>query len=193
MPPRKPDQPHSRKDKKEYDRLYQQKRRAGWTDERRQKHRDAVRRYWTTKGYYARMGITKEEYDALFEAQGGKCAGCLTVPKDRLCIDHDHADGRVRALLCRSCNSALGLVKDNADTLRRLIALILYREETVPEADVRIGDQLYTMELGEGHRLVWPPDGGPQVGVSNAPFKHKPCQRCEAEGSKTAGEDPALD
>lgn len=46
-------------------------------------------------------GITPEQYDALLEAQGGRCALCGRQPKGkRLAVDHRHSDGQVRGLLC---------------------------------------------------------------------------------------------
>lgn len=52
--------------------------------------------------------VPREQYDALFAAQGGTCALCPATPKSRrLHIDHDHASGRVRGLLCHRCNRAL--------------------------------------------------------------------------------------
>ena len=51
-------------------------------------------------------------------SQGGKCAICgyaLYRPH----IDHDHATGRVRAILCHLCNVGLGSFKDNPEALER--------------------------------------------------------------------------
>lgn len=57
-------------------------------------------------------GITPDEYLALLQSQGGKCALCYTAEaKSRggeLVVDHDHETGRVRGLLCSPCNSWLG-------------------------------------------------------------------------------------
>lgn len=57
-----------------------------------------------------RHGITQAQYDEMLERQGGKCALCDFVPAGgrRLCIDHDHATGRRRGLLCGRCNTLLG-------------------------------------------------------------------------------------
>lgn len=58
-------------------------------------------------------GLTLEDFDAMVEQQGGRCAICHRVPPYRLCVDHDHEDGRVRGLLCVRCNSALGVFERN--------------------------------------------------------------------------------
>lgn len=53
-------------------------------------------------------GLTAEQYDALLERQGGRCAICRNRPgKKRLAVDHDHGTGEVRGLLCGSCNHDL--------------------------------------------------------------------------------------
>ena len=49
----------------------------------------------------------------------GKCAACGST--NRLCIDHDHETNKPRGLLCHNCNTALGLVGDNLETLTNLI------------------------------------------------------------------------
>lgn len=49
------------------------------------------------------LGVTDEEYAAMLERQGGGCAipGCNRTPKTRrFHVDHDHATGAVRELLC---------------------------------------------------------------------------------------------
>ena len=43
---------------------------------------------------------------ALFEMQAGRCAMCGS--EGVLVADHDHETGRLRGLLCRSCNSLEG-------------------------------------------------------------------------------------
>jgi Recombination endonuclease VII len=54
------------------------------------------------------LGVTDEEYARLLAAQGGHCALCPNEPKTRrLHVDHDHATGRVRGLLCHRCNRNL--------------------------------------------------------------------------------------
>lgn len=63
-----------------------------------------------------RYGITAAEADFLLEGQGGVCAICRTAPAVH--VDHDHATGAVRALLCFNCNGGLGQFKDDPELLR---------------------------------------------------------------------------
>lgn len=59
------------------------------------------------KGQY---GITVEQYEEMLASQNGVCAICQNPPakKQRLHVDHCHTTGRVRALLCWTCNTQLG-------------------------------------------------------------------------------------
>lgn len=81
------------------------------------------RRFYHVKSKY---GITRDDYEAMMEAQGGACAICLRAPEPgrHLAVDHEHDTGRVRGLLCRTCNSALGLFYENTDSMRRAIAYL---------------------------------------------------------------------
>lgn len=63
-----------------------------------------------------RYGITAEEADAMLVIQGGLCAICRTAPAAH--VDHDHATGAVRALLCFGCNGGLGQFRDDPESLR---------------------------------------------------------------------------
>jgi hypothetical protein len=66
--------------------------------------------------------LTEVEYKAMLEAQGGVCAICKEKPKgNRLAVDHIHGTDKVRGLLCKLCNPALGLFKDDPDRLNAAI------------------------------------------------------------------------
>lgn len=71
-------------------------------------------------------GIEAGEYERMYQAQDGKCAICrwATGKSRRLAVDHDHATGRVRGLLCSPCNRYLGYVRDNPDAYRRAAAYL---------------------------------------------------------------------
>lgn len=58
-------------------------------------------------------GFTGQDYDALFLKQGGRCAVCGKQQTQHLHVDHDHASGVVRGLLCSDCNTALGHLRDS--------------------------------------------------------------------------------
>jgi hypothetical protein len=62
-----------------------------------------------------KYGMTLGEFDRLLEAQGGGCAICGRAPGEgrKFDVDHDHVTGRVRRILCRPCNHALGLFKED--------------------------------------------------------------------------------
>jgi len=62
-----------------------------------------------------RYGITAAEADHLLNSQQGVCAICKVAPAAH--VDHDHATGAVRALLCFNCNGGLGQFKDDPKLL----------------------------------------------------------------------------
>jgi recombination endonuclease VII len=62
----------------------------------------------------ARFGLSAGEYDRMLLSQEGVCAICQEPPGCHpLHVDHCHATGRVRGLLCRGCNHGLGNFKDD--------------------------------------------------------------------------------
>lgn len=74
-------------------------------------------------------GISLEEYALMFEAQLGLCAICgQPEPRDdgNLCVDHNHATGEVRGLLCHNCNKSLGLMNDDYTRLRAAAYYLKY-------------------------------------------------------------------
>ena len=66
-------------------------------------------------------GVTQEQYDALFAAQGGVCAICLQPAARALDVDHHHDSGTVRGLLCNKHNRALGLFGEDIGLLQEAI------------------------------------------------------------------------
>lgn len=69
----------------------------------------------------ARYGTTVENYELMFQRQGGICLICKKSQKRRLDVDHSHKTGKIRGLLCRRCNIALGLLDDNVSIIKNLI------------------------------------------------------------------------
>lgn len=72
-------------------------------------------------------GLSMKEYNDLLSTQRGLCAICERperVANRRLAIDHCHTTGRVRGLLCRSCNVSLGNFNDSVELLQKAIEYI---------------------------------------------------------------------
>jgi hypothetical protein len=71
--------------------------------------------------YHLRRQGWEDAFDRLNEEQGGVCAICEQPCRTgkRLAVDHDHQTGHVRGLLCRTCNSGIGLLNDDPDLLRK--------------------------------------------------------------------------
>lgn len=93
-----------------------------------------------------RFGLTRGQFDAMFEAQGNACAICATTdPGPRFwCVDHDHAccpeAGRscgscIRGILCGPCNHALGNMRDRPELLRAAAHYLERNPHRLPSPD----------------------------------------------------------
>ena len=67
-------------------------------------------------------GMSSAEFQAMVDAQGGVCAICVERPAVH--VDHDHATGQVRGVLCFPCNAALGQFLDRTDLLTRAVSYL---------------------------------------------------------------------
>lgn len=68
--------------------------------------------------------LTNLDYDRMLEEQNGRCMICgrhQSEFKNRFNVDHDHTTGKVRALLCVSCNTGLGKFRDNVEIMNKAI------------------------------------------------------------------------
>ena len=87
-------------------------------DARKTSEKASHRRRWAADSDFrdrkraGRYGLSLQDYRAMRERQGNVCGICKT-PGKPLCVDHCHATGKVRGLLCRDCNLGLGNYKDN--------------------------------------------------------------------------------
>ncbi|MFE9767035.1 endonuclease VII domain-containing protein [Streptomyces sp. NPDC005808] len=81
----------------------------------------------------SRYGITAE---TLTELMRRPCDICGAPPgsfQRSHAIDHEHSSGRVRGVLCHSCNLALGHFKDDPERLARAVSYLAH------DADYRAG------------------------------------------------------
>lgn len=96
----------------------------------RQKNPDKVKHYQARALVRNRLklyGVTAEQYADMLARQQGLCYICerpQTEFKKRFSVDHDHATGVTRALLCGPCNTALGGLQDRPDLLRKAATYI---------------------------------------------------------------------
>ncbi len=112
----------------------QKKAMAEWRKNNREKRKEYIRAYEfsrrnTPDGKIRNLaqklkpfGLTLEQFNAMMERCGGKCEICGGTDfgrSKRPHIDHCHKTGKVRGLLCLSCNQVLGRFEDSAERLRR--------------------------------------------------------------------------
>lgn len=76
-------------------------------------------RWYVIKQKY---GITKEEWQAILDSQGGTCALCTRT--DDLVVDHCHDTNTIRGILCRAHNVAIGNLGDTAESVKRALAYL---------------------------------------------------------------------
>lgn len=71
-----------------------------------------------------KFGLTIERWEEIFVSQGRLCAICNSpenTTRYNWHVDHCHATGEIRGILCHSCNTAIDLLKDNIATLKSAI------------------------------------------------------------------------
>lgn len=68
------------------------------------------RRWYMLKTQY---GITQDDYLAIFASQNESCAICGTREAHQWDVDHCHASGVVRGILCSPCNKGIGCLRDD--------------------------------------------------------------------------------
>lgn len=110
-----------------------------WRKNNREKS-NATKRAWVRKNLdkhnatrrKSAYGISDVEFRSLFASQNGKCALCEFVfpgmqTGDRNAsphVDHCHTTGKIRGLLCNSCNTGLGRFKDSTDLLLKAVSYL---------------------------------------------------------------------
>jgi hypothetical protein len=89
---------------------------------------EAGQRNRTAQSVKKRCGLTIKEYDKAYEQQEGKCKICGVqrerYGKDRLVVDHCHISERFRALLCGLCNTAIGMLGEDTERMRKAIEYV---------------------------------------------------------------------
>jgi hypothetical protein len=91
----------------------------------RARNPDKVRVYNQHGHRKAKYGLTRKQFETLLLQQHNTCALCsISFTEAKLTVDHNHITGRVRALLCQSCNTMLGQSGDSPARLRAAAAYL---------------------------------------------------------------------
>ena len=114
-----------------------------WSELNRHENRHANATHWQKNNpekvkefkLKRRYGISYEGFMTLKASQGGVCKLCGVDPttdptkkSGSLCVDHCHKTKKIRGLLCRTCNMALGKFKESIPTLQNAIEYLQEHE-----------------------------------------------------------------
>ena len=101
-----------------------------------------------------RYGIDQEEYDALLKSQDNKCKICNTKHTGHkpLCVDHCHNSTRVRGLLCKKCNTSLGLLREDP---KIMVNALLYLDAYHKEETKAFTEAIQSLKQPEKSTRVW--------------------------------------
>lgn len=118
----------------------QRQRASEWAKANPERRREIQKKYQLSekyevarrnREYIRKYGITLDEYNSKLMQQKCVCAICGKQEKSKslsntkeikhLAVDHDHATGKIRGLLCDSCNTLLGRCSDNIQILESAI------------------------------------------------------------------------
>ncbi len=109
--------PDSDKKRRERNKSYRENMCPVKSDKRKD---EARARYFLRK-----YGVSVDRYNEMLISQNYKCSICSTEKvggrSKNFHIDHCHESGVVRGLLCMSCNTMLGMAKDNTEVLSKAI------------------------------------------------------------------------
>jgi hypothetical protein len=119
-------------------------------------------------------GLTPADVSEMIEAQARVCSICLSASAEH--VDHDHATGKVRGVLCFNCNVAIGQFKDDPWLLRRAISYL--DGSLIGPRRVKPG----IVEITTARANL--PEDGPQV--SRAPTRDRPTGRVDVAALREA-------
>lgn len=103
-------------------------KRKEWKERAKEQNSEYGKKYWQKtkdkKVHLKLYNITLDDYQQMYTIQNGRCSICNILEIESgivLNVDHCHTTGKVRGLLCRNCNTSLGLLEDNIYIIKNLI------------------------------------------------------------------------
>lgn len=103
---------------------YDKKKALAATKKWQSENQEKVRSYRRSRHLKEVYGLSVDEYDYILASQNGRCGACKEEFVGKPHVDHCHATGRVRGILCGGCNIALGHAKDDVERLKSLIGYL---------------------------------------------------------------------
>jgi hypothetical protein len=95
-----------------------EQRKKKWLEENKERKKRVDRAY-----HLKRYSLTPEEFDRLVLQSAGKCPICGVtfgtngLKGDGAVVDHDHATGKVRGIICNACNRGIGQFSEDTDVM----------------------------------------------------------------------------
>lgn len=80
-----------------------------------------------TRHLKSKYNLSLIEFIEMKTRQDNRCAICGALSK--LLVDHDHATGSIRALLCNSCNAGLGLFRDSIGVMENAVNYLKFHKK----------------------------------------------------------------
>lgn len=134
---------------------------------RRNNGQSEYRRNMPEVQYSTNLRKSEKEFIAsLFVAQSGKCAICKVEFGFDFHVDHDHATGRVRGLLCRDCNLGLGHFHDNLTAMRQACR---YLHESLQRDKVSLDGEVVTPSESPGSARGFPSPNSASSQIASLP------------------------
>ena len=86
------------------------------------KHKDKIKINSRKNHLLRKFKMSIDEYNTKLIQQNNRCKICEKSSTDEInnfAVDHCHSTGVVRGLLCRSCNTGIGKLKDSIELLKK--------------------------------------------------------------------------
>jgi|694.fasta_scaffold119457_6 hypothetical protein len=106
-----------------------------WAEANKDRHREQAR-LWYQQNKQRVLQLRTERFFSLPEGgyavlcalQHNRCLICGRKPRKRpLAVDHDHKTGKIRGLLCGTCNTGMGHLQDSPELLEKAAAYLRTR------------------------------------------------------------------